>query len=65
MKELKYKIRYVKKGEKKETLFENAKIVGEYSSNDWGTMGLKIFCPLRGDYRNLNYEGIISAEVTL
>ena len=65
MKELKYKIRYIKKNETAETLFENVMIVGEYASNDWDRMGLKIFCPLRGGYRNLNYDGIVSAEVVL
>ncbi len=65
MKELKFNIRYVKKNEKLETLFENVKIVGKYGSNDWKNMGMKIYCPLREGYRNLNYEGIVSTEVAL
>ena len=65
MKELKYKIRYIKKDETVETLFEDVKIVGEYASNDWDRMGLKIYCPLREGFRNLNYDGIVSAEVIL
>lgn len=44
------------------TTFENCFIVGGYDSND-GIEGMKIWCPERKDYRNLNHHGIVSVEV--
>ena len=45
------------------TTFEDCFIVGSYYSND-GLEGMKIWCPEREDYRNLNHQGLVSVEVT-
>ena len=61
----KFRITYRKnRGHAKEiTTFENCFIVGSYRSND-GLEGMKIWCPVRQDYRNLNHQGLVSVEVT-
>ena len=61
----KFRITYRKnRGHDKEiTTFDNCFIVGSYRSND-GLEGMKIWCPDRQDYRNLNHQGLVSVEVT-
>ena len=61
----KFRISYRKnRGHDKEiTTFDNCFNVGSYRSND-GLEGMKIWCPERQDYRNLNHQGLVSVEVT-
>ena len=61
----KFRITYRKnRGHDKEiTTFDNCFIVGSYRSND-GLEGMKIWCPEREDYRNLNHQGLVTVEVT-
>ena len=62
----KFRINYRKdRGHAKDiTTFENCFIVGSYRSKDGGLEGMKIWCPDRQDYRNLNHQGLVSVEVT-